>query len=483
MRRTPPMPALVAAAALLLSVAAAPALTRAADVTVDGSKQYQTMEGFGTCLVAWVGDMRELYRDPEFQEIYVNEIGANMLRVNMWGPVHDKPVEDPEDLRYQNFDTMANGGRAQIFVEFGQAMRKLDPDAKIIGTVWSPPAWMKMNNSITGPESPSIRASGYTRGDRTAVNRVDPKYFAHFVQWMIEYMKWHKANGVEFYAVSVGNEVQFSQSFESCVWSGEDYATVVGMLGEAMEEQGFGDVKIFGPETMTSHFYQGGTPQYFEAIMANPKAKQHFDVAATHGYEDGFEAEIRASSSARLWEFVSQWDLPLWMTEGGTGGHDWPTPLHDGIAAAIHNSLVAGHVSAFVPWQITGGGESTHNIMVMQEKTPKTYAAMHYFKFIRPGAVRIDADPAFGDVKASAYVHPTDGRLTIVLINPTDQAQPVNLAIDNVAGIDSMAVYRTKADESLAELDALDVSNGRASLEMPAESIVTLHGAVAGAGG
>ena len=39
------------------------------DVTVDGAVRYQTIEGFGTCLIAWSGRFRELYRTEEFQKI------------------------------------------------------------------------------------------------------------------------------------------------------------------------------------------------------------------------------------------------------------------------------------------------------------------------------------------------------------------------------------------------------------------------------
>jgi O-glycosyl hydrolase len=225
---------------------------------------------------------------------------------------------------------------------------------------------------------------------------------------------------------------------------------------------------------MTSHFYRGGTPQYFEAIMGDEKAREHFDVAATHGYEDGFKAEMKASSSAQLREFISQWDLPLWMTEGGTGGHEWPKPLEKGVAGAIHNSLVAGHCSAFVPWQITGKNPSSHNLMVMNKPTHKTYAAMHYFKFIPQDSVRIGAEPGFGEVKASAYVDPKTRRLSIVLLNPTQQAHPVRLALKNIPAPDGFTHYRTSAEEALEKQNPVAVENGVAALQMPAESIVTL---------
>lgn len=470
MNRIVAVVALVALSAALLAPVA-----RAQDIVVDASKQHQTIEGFGTCLVAWVADMRKLYMTEEFQKTYVETVGCNMLRVNMWGPVGDaKPQEDWRDISYKDFDMTANGGRGQIFIDFGRKIRALNPKVRIIGTVWSPPAWMKMNKSITGPDSPSIRATGYTRGDRVATNRVAPKYFPHYVKWMVEYMKMHRDADVPFYGVSIGNEVQFSQRFESCVWSGEDYAKVVAMLGKLMEAEGFGDVKIFGPETMTSHFYAGGTPQYFEAIAANPEAMKYFDVAATHGYEDGIKAEMEASSSAQLREFIAKWGWPLWMTEGGTGGHNWPEPLHKGVAAAIHNSLAAGNCSAFVPWQIASKEPNTHALMTIEKPTHKTYAAMHYFKFIPQDSVRIDTEPSFGTVKASAYADPKSRRLSIVLINDTKEDHPVRLALKNIPGVESLEVYRTKADETLKKLDPVAVKGGIAALTMPAESMATL---------
>jgi O-glycosyl hydrolase len=128
------------------------------DVTVDGAVRYQTIEGFGTCLIAWSERFRELYRTEEFQRIYVEGVGCNMLRVNMWGPTFEKPTEDWRQIRCEDFNMEANGGRPRIFVDFGRGILKINPEIKIIGTVWSPPAWMKMNKSITDKRSNAIRA-------------------------------------------------------------------------------------------------------------------------------------------------------------------------------------------------------------------------------------------------------------------------------------------------------------------------------------
>jgi O-glycosyl hydrolase len=446
----------------------------ATDVVVDGAQRYQTIEGFGTCLIAWSGRFRELYRTDDFQKIYVKGVGFNMLRVNMWGPTFEKPTEDFSQIRCEDFDMEANGGRPQIFVDFGRGILKLNPGIKIIGTVWSPPSWMKMNKSITDKKSGAIRAGDY----RGFTNRVDPKYFKHFCKWMVEYVKIHDKLGVPFYAVSPGNEVQFTQSFESCVWDGKDYAHIIIMLREMLNAEGYGHVKTFGPETMTSHLYEGGTGSYVKAIKDNPGALKALDVFATHGYEDGVKAEMSATSSRRFWDLIKDTGKPFWITEGGTGGHDWPEPIQKGIGNALHNALVAGSCSAFVPWQITENRKSTHGIMLMSEYTPKTYTTMHYSRFIRPGAVRIDAQPGFGNVQVGAFLHKNNGELTIVAINPTEQEQALNLVFKNLNAPASLKVYRTSISENLKEAGEVPVTDNKIAFKMKSQSIVTFTGKI-----
>jgi O-glycosyl hydrolase len=250
------------------------------------------------------------------------------------------------------------------------------------------------------------------------------------------------------------------------------------MLRAMLNAEGYGHVKIFGPETMTSHMYEGGTGSYVKAVRDNPQALAALDVFATHGYEDGVKAEMSANSSRQFWDLIKDTGKPFWITEGGTGGHDWPAPIQKGIGNALHNALVAGDCSAFVPWQITEGNKSIHALMVMITYTPKTYTAMHYTKFIRPGARRIDAQPGFGTVQVGAFLHERNGDLAVVALNPTDQEQGLNLAFRNLGGLAALKVYRTSASESLKEAGEVTVSDNKAAFQITPQSIVTLSGKV-----
>jgi O-glycosyl hydrolase len=441
-------------------------------VRVDLDARRQTIEGFGTSIIGWLRQMTDLYETEQFQRIYLEEAGCSMLRVNMWGPVLKSPVEDVDAIRWQDFDNAVDRNRQLVYLNFAKALKKLDPEVRIIGTVWSPPAWMKMNRRLRDYRSGSCRADGY----RDIKNRVDPKYYPHFVKWIVEMAKQYRAVGAPFYAISPGNEVQFTQTFESCVWNGADFAKIVEMLGDELKKAGLDDVKIFGPETMTSHFYRGGTGDYIKAIADRPRALEYLHAFATHGYDDGVKAEMEANSSARLWKFIEQYRKPLWMTEGGTGGHRWPEPIRKGVATAAHNALVAGNSSAFVPWQITERKESTHGLMVMARSTPKTFAAAHYFRYVRPGAVRVEATPAFGDVLSSAFVHEEDNTLTMVLINTVDEIRDVSISFSRRPGMSSFKVWRTSKTEGLAEQPAVTLSGSALQLAMPGMSMVTLFG-------
>lgn len=168
---------------------------------------------------------------------------------------------------------------------------------------------------------------------------------------------------------------------------------------------------------------------------------------------------------------------PLWITEGGTGGHHWPEPL-TGIAAAIYNAAVYGNVSAFTPWQVTDPHANTHGMMIFDMPTPKTYTAQHFFGFIDAGAVRVDASPVKDEINIAAFYHPDKKDLTVVLINPTDNKNAVNVQLKGqVSGLSNLKAFRTSETERMNPVE-VNTGDGFFKMTIPALSIVTVQGKV-----
>ncbi|HEY0868241.1 MAG TPA: hypothetical protein VGE01_12720 [Fimbriimonas sp.] len=467
-----PRTLLLLAAPVILAACAKASTQATVEVVVDAGKRHQTIDGFGTCLISWEDRMAQWYRRPEAARIYAEELRFNILRCNLWGDGTIGFTPDPSKISHRDPAFAAKDPRTPVFLDFAKAIAKINPDVKVIGTVWSPPMWMKANNRITDDASGAIQGEDYLgekKGQRVVFdNRVKTEMYPHFSRWLAEMVKHYEANGVRMYAVSPANEPQFTQSFESCVWTAHDLATITGMVGERLEAEGLGRVKLFAPETMTGFNWDGGPNfKYTQAMRDHPSAWKHLDVWATHGYADGVTQDVSSNSSAKFWSIIAKDGKPYWVTEGGTGGHDWPEPVGEkGVGAAIHNAFVAGNASAFVPWQYAEDSRSEHNLMPLEGLNKKTHVVRHYSRYIPAGAVRVDATPAYGKINASAYVKGED--LTVVLLNTTNTPQRITL---KGTGSRKLNVVRTSATEDSKELPA--IAPGEA-VDVPGPGIVTL---------
>ncbi|MFO7955605.1 MAG: hypothetical protein R6X33_00710 [Candidatus Brocadiia bacterium] len=449
------------------------------EINIDASQEFQRIEGFGTCLFPHRRNP-EYYRREGFHRVYAEQMGLNILRINLtFFPC--EPFEDPAEVDWRIIEETE---RARVFTEFAARLKEVNPEVRLIATVWSPPPWMKMNGRHGNgrDRNRAIYASSYQvrHGEDISENRVRPDRYEHFVAWLVAVTEFFEQKDIPLYGLSPGNEIRFSQTYNSCVWTAEDYARIIGLLGHRMEEAGYGDVLLYGPEDMTGHLYEEGTPAYVRALMGDERARRHLDRFATHGYTDGVAPDMSAVSSRGLWELIEPYGMPFWMTEGGTGPHDWPKPVTDGVGVGLHNALVAGNASAWVPWQITGAHPSTHNLTAYDGLTAKSHTVQHFTRTVPVDSRRVAAEPAFGDILVSAYLHREGGRLGIVLINPTDEDREVRLALKDLSGVEQLDLYRTTDGSGYDPAGKLVPEGGAVVLEMPARSIASLRGVATG---
>jgi len=459
-------------------------------ITVAYNRKYQTIEGFGTCINTWQADVAEKYERAEFSQFYKDALGASALRIELYPGSAGVAQEHWQDISRRDFSFRGAGMRGETINRIATALKaSFDGKLRIIGSVWSPPAWMKFNGTIGNGHparknfalnfseplergrwsKPAPGVAGEERYRYIAMNKLRPDRYSHFAKLLVEWCRYFRSHGIEFYALSPTNEPRFSHWFESCVYSPEEYAELIDRIVWMFAHEGERPVPLFGPEHMT--WDRNGNQAYLEALAKRPAPLKALSAIASHGYVDGYAADLRRQPTQALRELAAQYGKNAWITEGGFGGHAWPAPLHQ-LAASFIYALRDGNVSLLMAWQSVTREPDEHGLMSLRGLTKKTYAAMQFWRFIRPGMTRLHVD-APGRLDAVAFESPDAAETALVLVNRTKM--PVQTGL-HLAGRRLVAVkeaYVTDAQRDFARVPESAV------LSVPAESITSLRIATA----
>src|SRR5690606_25298095 len=136
---------------------------------------------------------------------------------------------------------------------------------------------------------------------------------------------------------------------------------------------------------------------------------------------------------------------PQWMTETSGYSDSWlATPGAFSLAQDMMSALNHGNVAGWIWWQ---GSENPGSSNIGQfalmnglVKGKKYYASKQYYRYIRPGAVRVDATSNNNNVFVSAFQNTAQGTHTVVLINTSTNTQNVTVGGANLPG--SFTIFR-----------------------------------------
>ncbi len=291
---------------------------------------------------------------------------------------------------------------------------------KIFASPWSPPAWMKTNGNMLqgGKLKPEYR-------DAWA------RYYARFVE---EYEK----EGVPIWGLTVQNEPMATQTWESCLFTGEEERDFVrDHLGPALERAGLQRLKL-----MIWDHNRGILYQRSKAVYDDPAAARYVWGAAFHWYVGDHFDNVRMVHDA--WP-----DKHLLFTEGTPAGYD-PATVNDWKWGEVYATSILrdlqGWASGWTDWNVLlderGGPNHVGNFCFAPVHgdtrtgaltfTSAYYYIGHVSKFVRPGARRVATTTNDDDLLATAFVHP-DGRLVAVVLNKTDADKDFALWVDGRA--------------------------------------------------
>lgn len=451
-------------AALSVTTAAVPP-TGNLDVTVNKTVRNQTIDGFGFFggQDAWWGTPTSLWSDAWGDQV-ISDLGITIWRNEHYPPSDSMHTQD------------ANWTKQRPVVRgLKQKADQYGVNLKFIFTVWSPPASMKVqvdnNTRLIGVPHPHGTKEG---------GALDPNRYQDFAAWLGQGIEQYRAEGIEPYAVSPQNEPFFVHGFNSCWYKQEWYPE---MLIGAMSilKANYPNVRVFGSEGMLEMEAADNNWQWFyhKQILDSPAARNNIDILAVHGYSDGV-APTSGSTLGHLWQnhkqrFADPMNKKQWMTETSGYQDGWNgSPGAFALGLDMMSALNNGNVSGWVWWQGSenpgSSGISDYVLMNGAVKGKKYYVSKQFYRYIRPGAVRVGATSTNNNVFVSAYEHAGAGTHTIVLANTSTSAQNVTVGGANLPA--SFTVYRTSATENAANIGSYTTGT---SLSLPARSIATLQ--------
>lgn len=410
-------------------------------VEINRDSTFQTMRGFGT-----------FSNSETYIDLYARDLGASAMRLglisNQIEPVNDN--NDPNVLDLNAFNYSA------FDFDYYRKVKQAGVETFIL-TSWSPPAWMKRNLTLDYFTAQAVRWEDTD-------NILEPYYYDEFAESMVAAVKMFKDQaGIDLYAIGPQNEPAFNEPYPSAILSPPKYAELIEIIGARFESEGI-HTKIYMPEQVFSQsFYP--MADYIEHVQVKPNAYKYTDIIATHGYATDGVGELQPDYSdwSKMWKNAQEGNHPkeVWMTETFPEYQDWNSALS--LAGAIHGALRAGNVSLWTLWNIDG------TLIESGKPTASFYTSKNYYKYIRPGAKRIQTQANHQDLLVTAFDHQVDRRVTVVIINKGSAAKSFVMEGANLPS--SFDIYNTAENRNF---EFVGTTNGVKPIVLPAKSVTTL---------
>lgn len=398
---------------------AAPGALKSA-ITIDSSKEFQEVLGFGAAFTdaacftlsrLSAGARRELFHtlfDPSQMGLSVSRVcvGASDYSQHLY--CYDDGHGPDPDLKRFSIDH----DRAYILPVIREA-RSLNPDLWLLASPWSPPGWMKANDSMLGG---SMRKTWY----------------AAYAEYLQKFLEAYAAEGVHIDSLTTQNEVDTDQDgkMPACLW-GQEYEIefIRDHLGPRLEKSGNKtDIWIL------DHNYNLWGRVLCE--LEDEKARQFIKGVAWHGYAGTPDAMTRVQKAHP--------QVPQFWTEGG------PDFLQPGYATEWakwgdeFTGILRNWARCIIGWNYALDEQGKPNIGPFQcaglltvdsKSAAISYSGMfwamtHFSSHIRRGARIVESTGGVKDVNHVVALNPS-GEHVLVLTNVAKLQQSVSIRLGN----------------------------------------------------
>jgi glucosylceramidase len=279
----------------------------------------------------------------------------------------------------------------------------LNPAIKIMGSPWSPPAWMKDNRD--------------TRG-----GSLKPEYYDAYARYFVKYIQAMKGEGITIDAITVQNEPLHPGNNPSLLMLPEQQAQFIKRsLGPHFKNAGLTTKIILYDHNLDR-------PDYPITILNDAEAAQYVDGSAFHHYAGSIEAmsQVHSAHPTKHLYFTEQWigapgDFPAdlkWHVKNLIIGapRNWSRTVLEWNLSS--NPALQPHTDRGGCDRCLGGITIDGNVVT---RNPAYYIIAHASKYVRPGSVRIGSN-VFSTLPNVAF-KTLDGKKVLIVLNDGTAAQ------------------------------------------------------------
>jgi glucosylceramidase len=407
-------------------------------VTVDPTRTFQTMTGFGGSITDSSASV--LYRlSPAIRDATMRDLfdpvagdGLSFLRQPIGASdfvagaqyTYDDMPAGQTDYRQAHF-TIAHD-ETQILPLLRRA-KALNPQLTVMATPWSPPAWMKTGGSLVGGRLID-----------------DPRIYRSYALYLVKFAQAHRDAGLPIDLLSVQNEPQnrTPNAYPGTDLSAAQEEKVIGVLGPMLREAGLrtkilaydhnwsehpNDIASSPPDELSD------ANAYPQEVLSSPAARWVAGTAYHCYYGD-------PSAMTALHKQFPNKDIYFTECSGSQSG-DPANTFSDTLKWHARNLTIGtprNWAKSVVNWNLAldqdggphnGGCTTCTGIITVGPdgtvtRNAEYYNLGHLSRFVRPGAVRI-ASTSFGttgwngQIMDVAFRNP-DGSTVLVAHNEND---------------------------------------------------------------
>ena len=239
-------------------------------IFVDPSRKFQTMTGIGGALTDASAEVFAKLPETTQKELLTayydsqKGIGYNFARTNIAscdfsGDSYGYVAEN--DSLLTSFD-ISHDKKFRIPL-IKKAIAAAGGNLPLFVSPWSPPAWMKDNNSL-------IHGGKLLR-----------KFNQTWANHYVKYIKALESQGISVWGLSVQNEPMANQKWESCIYTAtEERDFIKNYLGPTLARNNMAGKKLIGWDHNRDLIYQRA-----ETLLGDPRAAKYIWGIGFHWYE------------------------------------------------------------------------------------------------------------------------------------------------------------------------------------------------------